>query len=112
MELLNIVIVTLISTLLIITLGNIKRQNDQIIIFMIILVGLMILNLCAIKKKENFRVRVDNLSTLDIYRKLLEQYKVPKFQGIIDFRRKIKNFKELHNPKKKPDYSTKVIKLT
>ena len=105
MELLNIVIVTLVSTLLIISLGNIKRQNDQIIIFLTMLVGLMIINLCVVKKQENF-------STLDIYKKFLEQYKVPRFQGIIDFRRKIKNFKELHNPRKKPDYSTKVIKLT
>tara|TARA_Y100000591_G_scaffold298701_1_gene290694 strand:- start:142 stop:459 length:318 start_codon:yes stop_codon:yes gene_type:complete len=105
MELLNIVIVTLISTLLIISLGNIKRQNDQIIIFLTMLAGLMIINLCVVKKKENF-------STLDIYKKFLGQYKNQKFEGIVDLRRMIKNFKELHNPRKKPDYSTKVIKLT
>jgi len=54
MELLEILIITLITTLLIITLGNVKRQNDQIIIFLVLLAGLMIINLC---KKEHFRLQ-------------------------------------------------------
>ena len=111
MELLEIVIITIVSTLLIVTLGNIKKQNDQIIIFMVMLAGLMIINLCFVKKKENFQV--ENLMTLEKEKKLLNnQYKDPKFEGYIDPRKDIKNYNELLNPTSQTVYSTKVIKLT
>ena len=111
MNLLEIVIITIISTLLIITLGNIQRQKDQIIIFMTMLAGLMIINLCLVKRQENFKFK--NLSRLEIEKKLLNNtYKDPKFLGSIDPRSNLKNFKDLQNPKSKPVYSTEIIKLT
>ena len=111
MNLLEIVIVTIITTLLIITLGNIQREKDQIIIFMTMLAGLMIINLCLIKKQENFQV--ENLKTLEIEKKLLNnKYKDPKFSDFLDPRSKLEKFKDLHNPKSKPVYSTELIKLS
>lgn len=108
MELLEIVIVTIITTLLIITLGNVKRQNDQIIIFLVLLSGLMIINLC---KKEHFRFQ--NPNSLELEKKMFnDRDKDQKFFGFIDPRRHLKNFKELLNPVSKPDYSTSIIKLS
>ena len=105
MELLEILIITLITTLLIITLGNVKRQNDQIIIFLVLLAGLMIINLC---KKEHFRLQ--NPKILELVKKMFNQRDTDqKFYGFIDPRRCLKNFKELLNPVSKPDYRTRLF---
>lgn len=110
MELLEIVIITIVFTLLVITLGNIKKQNDQIIIFMIMLAGLMIINLCFVKKQENFQV--ENLTTLEKEKKLFNnRYKDPKFEEFIDPRNDIKNYNELLNPTSQKVFSTEVVKL-
>ena len=100
MELLEILIITLITTLLIITLGNVKRQNDQIIIFLVLLAGLMIINLC---KKEHFRLQ--NPKILELEKKIFTQRdKDQKFYEFIDPRKVLKSFIELYNPKSKPVY--------
>ena len=105
MELLEILIITLITTLLIITLGNVKRQNDQIIIFLVLLAGLMIINLC---KKEHFRLQ--NPKILELEKKMFNQRDTDQnFYKSIDPRRCLKNFKELLNPVSKPDYSTRLF---
>ena len=111
MELLNILIITLVTTLLIITLSNIKKQNDQIIIFMSMLVGLMILNLFFDKKPENFQVK--SIKTIDLETKMLKkQYEDQKFKGFKYTRKTIKNFGELLNPTQKVKYNTEIIKLS
>ena len=111
MELMNILIITLVTTLLIITLSNIKKQNDQIIIFMSMLVGLIVLNLFFVKKPENFQVY--NVKILELEKNMLKKkYKDQKFKGFKDTRKIIKNFGELHNPKQKFKYNTEVIKLS
>ena len=105
MELLEILIITLITTLLIITLGNVKRQNDQIIIFLVLLAGLMIINLC---KKEHFRLQ--NPKILELEKKMFNQRdKDQKFYKSNDPRRRLENFIELLNPVSKPDYSTRLF---
>ena len=105
MELLEILIITLITTLLIITLGNVKRQNDQIIIFLVLLAGLMIINLC---KKEHFRLQ--NPKILELEKKIFTQRdKDQKFYEFIDPRKVLKSFKVLLNPVSKPDYSTRLF---
>ena len=105
MELLEILIITLITTLLIITLGNVKRQNDQIIIFLVLLAGLMIINLC---KKEHFRLQ--NPKILELEKKMFNQRdKDQKFYEFIDPRKVLKRFIELYNPKSKPVYSTRLF---
>ena len=105
MELLEILIITLITTLLIITLGNVKRQNDQIIIFLVLLAGLMIINLC---KKEHFRLQ--NPKTLELEKKMFNQRDIDQnFYESIDPRRDLKNFKELLNPESKPVYRTRLF---